>query len=156
MPDKLAPSLDPSVWLAAAALESSQLRSNPGQVLDQSDQLLALIDGGDLTYIRRHLAALITSALMTSHSAMQKAMQCESAAESKLWIANAQLAQASAAKIQLQLQKLAIPAPIQQPTESQTQQLVFPSQNVGPTRIGSHNNEIEPIPISNVNAIQNK
>lgn len=102
--DKLSPALDPSTYLAMSANLASGM-GDPTQLMEHSDVLLSHCQAGDYTVMLRHHNSLVIAGQMAAHSALHKAMQCDSPEEYDKWMASAKKAQAlsDAATLQVRL-----------------------------------------------------
>lgn len=95
MSEKISPGLDPASYLGLSAGLASSV-GDPAVLLAQSDILLAQAQSGDYSVMIRHHNALALASQMAAHSALHKAMQCDSPEEHAKWIATATKAQAIA------------------------------------------------------------
>lgn len=89
---ELAAGLDPSAYLAFSARLASGV-GDPKQLRVQANSLLASVQVGDYTLLIRHAAALVASAQMAAHKAVQNALQCDDPAQFKRWMIASEEAQ---------------------------------------------------------------
>lgn len=91
--DKLNPALDPSTYLAMSAKLASGM-GDAKQLMEHSDILLSHCQAGDYAVMLRHHNSLVIAGQMAAHSALHKAMQCDTPEEYDKWMASAKKAQA--------------------------------------------------------------